>query len=141
MPSRIPKSRDFVLSRTNEAELKGKLVEKLKEQLTGAVIFPIQDRWTSGIPDIAVTWMGRTTWWECKYADPDLDSKGIQDLTLLRLAGAGYARYVIYEDRGSVRRTRIVHPKDINEWMATDVVVSGFNHEFVADYIRKVHSL
>lgn len=123
----------------NEAILKGTLVDILRANLQGFVVIRHEDRFTHGIPDISVTGNKITTWWEVKYANPDFKSKGIQDLTLLRLHLAGYANFIIYKDK-KVKRVYIVPPNLITfstaDWPN---YAEGFNHLWVVEEVRKLH--
>lgn len=124
-----------------EAALKSTLTALLRAQLPSFLVFRHEDKMTSGIPDISTTGNKRTVWIEVKYADPQFDCAGLQELTALRLATHGWACFfVIYELRNKVRTTYIVHPKRLSEWMKSEVRADGFNHQWVVDYVRGVHS-
>ena len=98
----------------DEAVLKGQLMEEFRTQLpSNFVCIRHEDKFTHGIPDISITGYGRTLWLEVKYFNPDLISKGIQELTMRRLAVAGMARYVVYSE--VTARTYIVPPKSIHD--------------------------
>ena len=125
---------------TTEAKLKTKLVEHLRKMYPGYVVLRHEDRFTFGIPDISVTGHGRTSWWEAKHANPDFESLGYQELTMLRLSAGGYARYIIWEEIGDVKRTLIVHPKLLCDWSSRHESYSvGFNHHWMGEQIQKVH--
>lgn len=121
-----------------EATLKTALTSLLRKELTGAVIFSHTGAMTSGIPDISVTWRGKTSWFEVKWANPTIKSRGDQDLSLLRLAGQGNAWYIIYEEKRGVKRTGIVHPSAFQEGLDGEWC-SNYNHRWVADFIQRVH--
>lgn len=131
----------------NEGDIKDRFIEIATPILRGFVLFRHEDRSTFGIPDISATGYNKSSWWEFKHAiarhpggEPDFKSRGNQELSMLRLASAGYARYVIYEERGDIKRVLIVHPKKLSEWMTMyDSFTTGFNHRWVADQIRRVH--
>lgn len=127
-------------AKKHEIELKGKLMEAIRARFAGVVAFPHQDVVSIGIPDISLTGFGRTTWWECKHGTPDFESQGRQELTMLRLAAAGFARYIIWHENadGTSKRTLIVHPKQIGDLIAEEWCV-GFNFQFVVDYMKRVH--
>jgi hypothetical protein len=75
----------------NEAYLKGRLRKAITTALEGAVVFRHEDQFSSGIPDMSVTWERRTAWVEVKYA-PLGRSTGatkLQAYTLDRLRKAG----------------------------------------------------
>jgi len=81
--------------------------------------------------------MNKTIWIEVKYADPDFDTKGIQELTMLRLRRAAYtAFYVIYRQTEE-QRTYIVYPEHIGEDFDNhQVSAPGFNHDWVIEYVK-----
>ena len=54
----------------NEAGLKGQLAKSLRAELPGAVVYRHEDSFTAGIPDLSVTWRGRTVWVEVKLDRP-----------------------------------------------------------------------
>ena len=127
----------------NEADLKSALVKTAREVLKSFVVIRHEDRFTHGIPDISFTGRPnrRTTWVEVKYANPGFACKGIQELTMSRLALAGQAVFVVYWQRGTEKRTYLVDPqhigKDVSEWtMFTD----GFNHIWVLEHIKGLHN-
>jgi len=90
------------------------LVSRLKKLMPSGVVFKHCDMLTKGIPDISVSYKGRTIWSEAKYIDdvtrisgdekkyvslvPKLDVDGVQ-WELLRKMGNGYL--VVYTDYGS----------------------------------------
>lgn len=131
----------------NESILKSRLVAKIRIEMVGAVCLRHEDRITSGIPDLSITWKGRTSWWEIKWANPTLRSRGVQDITMLRLSAEGYARYIVYEEVGESRQTVIAHPKIVHDhnnperWRSDGVCTKGHNHRFVVDYMKQVHTL
>lgn len=125
----------------NEAELKSRLMEYLRRSFPGYVIFRHEDKITSGIPDISVTGSELTTWMEVKYANPKFASKGIQELTMLRLSLASSAFYVVYYEKNKERRTYIVEPQDIGRsidlWTNS---TEGFDHSWVVAFIKERHN-
>lgn len=121
-----------------EATLKSALVRALRT-LPNAVVFRHEDRFTHGIPDISITLHHATTWLEVKFANPSFNSRGIQELTLLRLALVGTARYVIYHQDGTEAKTYIVHPYDIGKRLDTLPHTSGFDHASVVEFVKTTH--
>lgn len=100
------------MNTTSEATLKAQLMSHLRHTLPGAVCFRHEDKMTHGIPDISVTIFGRTVWFEAKrIVNGELHETGIQNLTMLRLAGAGEAWFVYWVKADSSWTTAIVHPK------------------------------
>jgi len=125
----------------NEAGLKKAQSLELR-RLPGALVFRHEDQFTAGIPDTSVTWLGRTTWLETKFLNPRLISKEIQKITAAQLAQQGKCFFVLYDARYGQRCTRIVHPLQILDGSlatAPDLVVPGFDHRFVAQFIRRLH--
>lgn len=124
-----------------EADLKRHLVKTIVSTLPNAVVLNHTGAMHAGIPDLSVTWNGHTTWWEVKHAHPTIASRGVQDLMMTRLSKTGTAFYVIYQSVRRVRRTGIVHPQNYKA-VGTDIDgtwVDGFNHVFVAEFIREFH--
>ena len=126
----------------NEAQLKGALIKEARILLpTSYVVIRHEDRFTHGLPDISVTGNRITSWWECKLANPNFSSKGIQELTMLRLMRSGFAFYIVWVYNEIGRYTYIVNPNDIGkpitEWTHS---VEGFDHKWLVEEIRKVHN-
>lgn len=126
-----------------EAALKSDFVVKVKQHMRGAVILRHEDVRTAGIPDISITFDGRTTWWEAKHATPGITTYGIQELTMLRLAKQGFARYLIwYESAIETPCTLIVNPVHFGSYKTMhEASFDKFNSDTLFHYIRKVHSL
>jgi hypothetical protein len=123
----------------NETGIRSALVEEFKS-LVGFVLLRHEDIRTVGMPDASLTGYGNTSWMEFKHATPDFTSSGIQELTMLRLAAAGFARYVIWHEKadGTAKRTLIVHPKNLKTMEPEEWCV-GFNHKWVVEYFRRRH--
>lgn len=121
----------------HESDYKAALMRELRSS-PGCVALRHEDRFTSGIPDISVTRGGRTSWWECKHANPGIKSEGIQELTMLRLAAAGYARYIVWEEVRGILRTLIVHPMHIST-LQPETFCRSFDMLWLVEQIRKVH--
>lgn len=133
-------SSDRIEARRREADLKVVLVQTFKLILPTFKTLRHEDVRTCGIPDLSTTGLGRTSWLEVKHGTPKFDSIGVQEVTMLQLAGAGFARYVIYQEdkTGENKRTLIVHPRYLKE-LEPEVSCVGFNHRFVVEYIYRVH--
>lgn len=120
----------------NEKELKSKLVKRMRKKLRGAVVFRHEDQWTSGIPDISVTFQG-TTWIEVKYVkeDSELKMRGVQKLTCQNLEDNGDCWILIYEDHSIFgQRTHLIRPSVVDNWngmVTTHSIWNGFNHDAV----------
>ena len=126
-----------------EAILKGVLVKKFRELLPDYVTLRHEDRITHGIPDISTTGDKFTSWLEVKFANPNFQSRGIQDLTLLRLERAGSGLFIVYREYPGThhRRTYIVNPRVIGMPMDDWKFFSeGFDHKWVIDYIKELHT-
>jgi hypothetical protein len=126
----------------NESKVKMALMKKLRQELLppSYVAFRHEDRTQAGWPDISITGNKCTSWWEVKLAVPDVRSRGIQDLTMTRLARAGHAFYIIYEERKGVKQVRIIDPPDLPRWRdITTRLAPGFDHAFVAHHILLTH--
>lgn len=144
-----------------ETQLKSKLTKALRESLNNAVIFRHEDQFTSGVPDISITWKGYTTWLEVKLAKPAIRGKGVQKHTMQMLAENGRCWYVVYTIKkleGHLINTKsimfpgllepqfystfIVSPKEVNDgnWILSKNYVDNFDHQFVVDFIKNSHS-
>lgn len=117
-----------------EVDLVRNLIDTLRKELAGAVVFKHADTMTAGIPDISVTWGGMTTWLEVKYQTGEaIGFRAAQDQMMIRLRLIGSAYYVLYEDRrGTARATKILDPGE----MSPRFIVPGFNHKAIAEFIR-----
>jgi hypothetical protein len=126
-----------------EHTLVKQLLTLAREELKGYVIQKHNDRAKSGTPDISITGREFTSWWEVKYADPTFDSPGIQELTCMRLAVAGYCRYLIYDNRYSMPTTGILHPNNIRNWTGKmddyEWVRDGIAHKSFIEYVKTLH--
>jgi len=125
----------------NELSLVKELVKLMRFHLPGFVIFRIEEKVVSGIPDIIITGNGKTSFIECKFGNPDFKSKGLQEYNMNKLAVGGSAFYVVYIlDNIDRRWTYIVSPKDIGlvpgQWSLYE---NGFSHKFVIDYVKEIH--
>jgi hypothetical protein len=123
-----------------ETTLVSSLSDIFRLTLKGYIVFKHHDQFTHGVPDLSVTGVGRTSWLECKYANPDFKSEGIQELTMLRLAATSFARYVIYDASKNGRRTLIVEPRHLANWR-DGAFMRGFDHDFVVETIRQQHEV
>lgn len=120
-----------------ERTLKTALVWNLADKMIGAVVLSHTGAINAGIPDLSITWNGKTTWLEVKYLNPKLSSRGIQELMLKRLAKQGSAYYVIYQNINRRKRTGIVEPSQL-------ATLGGLwrdeiDHGFVANFVRQTH--
>lgn len=104
-----------------EASVARSLIKALKVEMPGSVVIKHADQFTSGIPDLSVTWSGRTVWLELKVTP--VKSKGIQHLTACRLAAAGLCRYVVYDERK--HKTFLVEPRWLDDMESRGIWVAG----------------
>ena len=118
-----------------EAELKSAAMQELRYRHPNFVIVEYA---TVGAPDREVVGRGISTRWEFKHGTPSFTSVGIQELMMLRLSAAGHARYVIWEERRGIKRTLIVHPKDIGG-LKPEAWCAGFDHKWLVEQIGKAH--
>ena len=123
----------------NESTLKSQLMDVIKKELPTYVPIRHEDVRTNGIPDLSLTGHGWTSWWEFKYADPHFEIQGIQELTMLRLARAGFARYVIWQTIDEVQRTFIVHPSCVRTLTRYEQCWDDFNMCELVEAMREVH--
>lgn len=132
-------------TRWNENKLKAKVIELGRQAQPSWVWLPFQDRFKSGIPDLWVTGNNVTSIWEFKYADPDFESPGIQELTMKRLSAQCHrAYYIIFDARDPDRTsTRIIPPMGIKEWDKYPFLWAsrGFDFNGVVETIAMTHQV
>lgn len=124
----------------SETKLKAALVETIRARIPSAIVFRHEDKLTHGIPDISITGYKKTIWIEAKFANPGFKSRGIQELTMRRLARAGYAFYVVWEINVLNQAfTYIVPTQEIGASTGSwENFRAGFDHRFITDYISEV---
>jgi hypothetical protein len=113
-----------------EATLVGALIGALKKEMPGCCVLKHNDGSTAGIPDLSVTYRGRTAWIEVKFTRPGSPGRisELQRLTLRRLDG-WLLWYAINADG-----------EQLTKLLTTDgreMVIDGFAHADVAYAIRK----
>lgn len=118
-----------------EGQLTRELIKVIERTMLSAVVLKHAERFTSGIPDMSVTWHGVTSWWECKRT-PGFTLHGLQTLTCRRLAAHGICRYIIF----GAERTRIVHPNDLESWRDAPVYCAGYDMAWIAEQVRDLHN-
>ena len=112
----------------------------LPRVMRGAKALKHSDRRNRGYPDMSVTWAGVTSWWEDKLFDEGpFKSPPAQRLLCRQLARQGICYYVIYALRGGIRTTHIVEPDELDQWETGVRLAEGFNHEWVARFVRLTH--
>lgn len=128
-----------------ESPIKANLMKKVRAVMPVPefVTFRIEDRYTSGIPDIVINGHMITSWWEVKHVDASektIDSKSLQDLTCVRLASAAcYVRYIVYRELPDGSQVSlIVHPHNIRS-LEPEMSFKGYNHLGIATFMRGVH--
>jgi hypothetical protein len=120
----------------NESTLTRGLLKTLRAAFPDGVIIKHSDSYTSGVPDISVTWNGRTTWIEVKFANPRVLDKGVQALMMKRLANAGSAVYVIYTREKTTHIVKLLeHYQTRHEWENSNRI----DHILVREFIRGHH--
>jgi hypothetical protein len=133
------------MPKKRESELKSAFMREVKRSLPAFVAIRHEDVRTSGTPDLSITGAGRTIWLEFKHATPRWTGTKRQELMMLRLATAGYARYVFWWETaaGLGQRTMIVHPRQVHGRTSWKVVpesyCEGFDHRWLVQQIREAH--
>lgn len=130
-----------------ESELRSKfmIVAKADPVLSKFVLIRHEDVRTGGIADLEVVGNRRTTHWEFKHATPEFESPGLQELMMLRLAGADHARYIVFwqSRHGIGKRTMIVHPREVHNrknWLLVpEEVTPGFDMKWLCRQIAEAH--
>ena len=74
-----------------ESQFSAKLLRALRQRMPNAVVWKLNDRFTSGIPDAVVVYEGMATWLEMKMKHGPLSA--IQYETLKRLKRGYVVRY------------------------------------------------
>lgn len=81
-----------------EAQYTREFLKQFRIKHPHAVVFKINDRTTSGIPDAAITMSGRTTWLEFKRDKPALTPLQATTLTRLARASEGRSFCIVFHD-------------------------------------------
>jgi hypothetical protein len=127
-----------------EASLKSAFFKELAHQCPN---FYTLRHHTRAAPDRSITGGGRTTFWEFKHGTPHYESPGDQELMCMRLAIAGYCRYVLWWEtaKGVGQRTMIIHPRQMHDRVGSfplaEAWCSGYNHRWLVHYIRGIHEI
>lgn len=146
-----------------EASVLSALIAVLRSRFPGAVIFKFHDISTKGMPDIAMTWNGFTTWIEVKLLKKGTSLKDCSEplqlhtMTSLARQSEDRAVYVVYD---AVNKTTALYQpaalaacSPVRE-LAPDepgymkdqlgehgaICVEKFNHNFVADILEELHA-
>ena len=122
-----------------ETPLKAKLTKTMRDLLPDYfVVERHEDKIIGGRPDIAVTGLKVTTRWEVKHANPGFKHKGNQTDMMLKLAIAGFAWYIVFDE--PTQRIYIVDPKDIEKPKITwKDFTEGYNYKWVVQRVWKEH--
>ena len=124
-------------------------MDALHRHLPQAVAIRHEDRYTHGIPDLSLSLARSTSWWEIKYADPLLKTKGVQQYLCARLARASHCQYIIYQ-RGihsgpnrRPRQIRVVPPSEIDHWQRAGRVIEegSFDQYHLVVYLARFHGV
>jgi len=115
-----------------ESSLTSSLILALERLMPGCVVLKHFDSVTTGIPDLSITWAGRTVWMEIKWAHPTYEMRADQMETVRRLGMAGIAYYVIFE---SNPKMIIIRQSNLDE--DHDYGIPGHNYGMVAAFIRE----
>jgi predicted HAD superfamily Cof-like phosphohydrolase len=93
----------------NEATLVQQLAKALRAEMPGCAVQKHNDASTAGIPDLSITWRGRTAWLEVKFDRPGARASvsAIQRIALWRLRG-----YLVWyaENKDKLRTTALSAP-------------------------------
>lgn len=124
-----------------ETYLQSKLMNACRVTMPHSVVLNHHgSRFTKDYPDMTVSWLDTTSWWELKLYDNEaFDTPEAQSIMCRKLAQQSICNYIIYEERKGVKRTLIVHPGQMDAWSICTNFAHGFSHVWVAAYIRKTH--
>lgn len=125
-----------------EAKLKSKLRAAIKEHLPGFLILAYA---TNGAPDLSIVGGGRQSNWEAKHSTPSFRSPGDQELMTMRMAAAGHCRYIVWDERGGMKKTMIVHPREVfnrqGGWtFNAEAWCVGHDVKWLVEQIRREHA-
>jgi len=126
----------------NENKLVTALLKKIRKEWLTCKVLKHADKITSGVPDISVTARKKTSWWEVKWAEPLIDTPGIQYATCSQLAAYGDCWYVIYGRDNDGEFTAIAPPSGVDFRSGTFVSyrrTDGIDHDFVLAAMRRLH--
>lgn len=134
-----------------ESKFKSDIMKGLEQRVPDGIHLRLEDRSTSGVPDIVSTFNGMSSWWEAKIARPKIETNrgGIQRLTCRRLARYGYCRYVVAVEVGRIiKATYVVTPDDLRHInydfaMLPEVglKILGYQPDFVVQCILGAHGV
>jgi hypothetical protein len=124
----------------DEAYLKRRLCEEVKKLIPGAIVFRIEDKFTGGIPDCAITAFDRTLWVEVKYRRPGNPGQltAQQRMTMSKLIKHGRGLVVTYCERtDGTLIVAIDRPTGREDEVKSEFIECGksFNHTGVAGVI------
>lgn len=123
----------------NEAELQSDFVKGARVKLPEFIVIPHRNPSEAGTPDLSITGLGRTSWWELKLARPVIRARGVQDIMLARLHTRGVARYLIFRDHHGQKTTHIVTADRVANGTWVEFGVPGWSLNFIFDYVRTLH--
>jgi len=131
-----------------EATVRRDLMRQLQIQIPAAVAIRYEDRFTKGLPDLSVSYNGRTSFWEVKYADPHCVTSKVQHYLCTQLDTQGFhCRYLIFQ-RGIARprsarprQIRVVKPADFDQWEHLGLVLceGRFDYSAFGCHLLAVH--
>lgn len=128
--------------RKRENELKAALMRELRG-IPGFLAVRREDSLRSGMPDVELHGLARSTFWEGKHLAPGEppETTSVQFLTMLRLEAASFgARYVLWIGGGgdSTSWAMAVRPSRLAA-MDADVVFQGHDHISMAEWMAGRH--
>ena len=131
-----------------EATVRRDLMRQLQIQLPAAVAIRYEDRYTRGLPDLSVSYNGKTSFWEVKYADPHCVTSKVQRYLCTQLDHQGFqCRYLIFQ-RGIARplnprprQIRVVKPEHFDQWERLGLVLcqGRFDYSAFGCHLLTVH--
>jgi hypothetical protein len=131
-----------------EGSVRRVLMDAIHTKLPEAVALRFEDRYTKGIPDLALALNGKTSFWEIKYADPHCMTSRVQHYLCEQLdSHAFHCRYLIFQrgipraPNARPRQIRIVSPHDFKDWKYLGLVISEgkFDYDALIKHFKQVH--
>jgi hypothetical protein len=135
-----------------EAELKAKFMNRVRELEPNWRCFRHEDILTGGIPDVSTTGNKRTCWLEFKHATPNFTTNGLQEITCRDLSIVGFCYHVIFHEGRTkpsnmeFKQTVIISPSHVRgkKGNMKDILngsacfsCSGFDNDFIINFLRK----
>lgn len=125
-----------------ESKYSSALLKKARETLPTAVFMKHINIRGAGVPDISMTWLKMTSWWEVKIYEKKIFTRGVQLLQCRKLAVLGHCYFIIYHLplQLTLVRNALHFPSEDDLHIGCDAVFPGRNnHRAVVDFMISIH--